>query len=62
MRREKIFEEMFSGPLSMSVINEESVDQISETTVNMGKDNSTTERTKDTQKEDVMHEQSCSKK
>jgi hypothetical protein len=63
VRREKIFEEMFSEPLSMSVINEESVDQVSDTTVNMiGKNSSTTERTKDTQKEGVLEEQSCHKK
>lgn len=58
VRREKIFEEMFSEPLSMSVINEESLDQVSDTMVNMiGKNSSTTERTKDTQNEVVLEEQ-----
>jgi hypothetical protein len=63
VRREKIFEEMFSEPLSMSVINEESVDQVSDTTLHkIGKDSSTTERTKDTQKDGELEGKSSNKK
>jgi len=45
VRRQKAFKELFNDPLNMSVIDEESSDQINDTLM---KRSSTTERTKET--------------